>query len=237
MDDEPAFDAVFWDVGGVILDVASVERAHAAFVSALCATYPSAVAGDEAVDRWRDAVGDYFADREPMAFRPARVAYDRAVEAVVGEPVPRAEWRPIFHEAFDEHVSAVPGATEAIETLAGMDPHLGVISDVDHDEGRRILEAFGVFDRFDSYTSSEAVGHTKPHPAMFETALDAADVAPEDAVMIGDRYRHDMEGAKDVGLATIAFGAADGPAVDYRVDDLRQVVDVVAGRRTSEDTD
>ncbi|WP_240334651.1 HAD family hydrolase [Halorussus sp. MSC15.2] len=65
---------------------------------------------------------------------------------------------------------------------------------------------------------------------MFETALREADVAADEALMIGDRYEHDVAGAKDVGLATVAYGAEDGPAVDYRVDDLREILDIVGVR-------
>ena len=58
---------------------------------------------------------------------------------------------------------------------------------------------------------------------MFETALEKADVDPVRAVMVGDRYEHDMAGASAHGIATVAYGAEDGPAVDYRLDDLRRL--------------
>ncbi|MFB6070040.1 MAG: HAD family hydrolase [Halanaeroarchaeum sp.] len=231
MDEVSPWEAVFWDVGGVILSLPSVRRAHAAFVDDLCSRFSCAVPTQTAVDRWRTVVGEYFAEREEMAYRPAREAYDRAVDAVVEPTVPRSAWRPLFRSAFDRHVEANPEAVDTVAELARSPVHVGVVSDVDHDEGRRILDAFDLLDRVDSFTSSEEVGHTKPHPHTFETALAKADVSPGRSLMIGDRYEHDVEGAAAVGLSTVAYGAEEGPAVDYRVESLSEVLDIVASGR------
>ncbi|WP_435180111.1 HAD family hydrolase [Halorussus sp. AFM4] len=232
----PGYRAVFWDIGGVVLDPDSVREAHEQFVRRVVAEQAPETAVEaeielaDAVETWRTAVGEYFRARDGTEFRSARTAYHRAVEAVVGEPIPEAEWRPLFEDATAGTLRPEPGAVETVERLAETDRHVGVVSDVDTEEGLRILSEFGVRDRFDSITTSEMVGRTKPDAAMFETALEEAGLSSDaaaEAVMIGDRYDHDMAGAKEVGLTTVAYGAAAGPAVDYRVEDLREVLDVV----------
>ncbi|WP_309221821.1 HAD family hydrolase [Halorussus sp. MSC15.2] len=226
--DEPTADyrAVFWDIGGVILDPESVRRAHEAFVERLVEEYvperspddagghgptnprsqahddagghgptnprsqahddagghgptnPRSQAHDDAaghgptnsrsqahedaIATWRAAVGSYFREREGTEFRSARTGYDRAVAEIVGEAVPEDEWLPLFEAVTTETLRPEPGAVEAIERLADSDRHVGVVSDVDTEEGLRILETFGVRDRFDSITTSEMVGRTKP---------------------------------------------------------------------------
>lgn len=227
---DPVWDAVFWDVGGVILSLSSVQRAHASFVAALCADYDCATEGDP-LERWRSVVGAYFAEREELSFRPAREAYARGVEDVVADPIDESAWRPLFEAALDDAIEPNPGAVETVRELAATDLHVGIVSDVDDDEGRRILGRFGLLDVVDSITTSEAVGHTKPHPAMFETALETAGVAADRSLMVGDRYRNDMQGASDVGLTTIAYGAEEGPAVDFRVERLPEIRAIVAGDR------
>jgi len=236
-DRDAAYDAVFWDIGGVILDLESVQTAHERFVDELVARYGIAGSDDatadgedassDPLDTWRGVVGDHFREREGNEFRAARTAYDRANAAVVGREVPREEWRDLFDPVLTESIRPNPTAVATIERLADADLHVGVVSDVDTDEGHRILETFGVRDEFDAITTSEAVGRTKPDPAMFETALSAADVDPERALMIGDRYEHDVAGAKALGLDTVAYGADDGPAVDYAVEELREILDIV----------
>lgn len=221
------WDAVCWDIGGVILDIASVRDAHRTFVGWLIDEFDLEHSRADGLDVWRTTVGDYFRERDGTEYRKAWTAYDLAVEAVVGEPV---EWESQFRTLLDEAIQPNPHAVETIRALEGVDVHLGVVSDVDTDEGLRILETFGVRDAFDAITTSEAVGRTKPDPAMFEAALDAAGVPAERTLMIGDRYEHDMVGASQVGMGTVMYGDDDGPAVDYRIASLEEVLDIVGDR-------
>ncbi|ADJ14375.1 HAD family hydrolase [Halalkalicoccus jeotgali] len=211
-------DAVFFDIGGVLLDSATVRQAHERFVSDLYAR--SEVDDPEsALETWRTELGAHFREREGTEFRSARAGYERAIDALGVD----GEWESTFERVLAETIEPNPGAVEAVETLAGHEVHLGVISDVDAEEGRRILDTFDVREAFDSVTISEEVGWTKPDPAMFETALGKSETVPERSLMVGDRYRHDIEGAKAVGLRTAIYGAEDGPAVDHRLADLREI--------------
>lgn len=223
MPDHIDADAVFWDIGGVILDVESVRGAHREFVQRLCAEHDTPYGPDEALEAWRETIGAYFREREGTSFRPAREAYRLAVDEILETDLADSAWRDTFREVLDERAEPNPDAVAAIERLADAPVHQGVLSDVDHDEGERLLDLFGVRDLVDAYTSSESVGRTKPDPAMFEAALEAAGVAPEQAVMVGDRYDHDVAGAARLGLTTVAYGTEDGPAVDHRLDDLRSL--------------
>ena len=221
--EEPAIDAVFWDIGGVILDADSVRAAHRAFVADLVSEHRTSHDVESALETWRTTVGKYFRERDGTEFRPAREAYRLAVEKILDESVGVERWRPAFRAVLGEHARPNPGAVEAIERLADAPVHLGVISDVDEAEGKRLLETFGVLEHFDSVTTSEEVGRTKPDPAMFETALEKAGVEPDRAAMIGDRYDHDVAGSADLGMTAIGYGADDGPATDRQIDDLRDL--------------
>ncbi|MXV62158.1 HAD-IA family hydrolase [Natronorubrum sp. JWXQ-INN-674] len=221
------WDAVFWDIGGVILDLESVQGAHAAFVADLVEEHDLEQDVEDAVDTWRTAVGNRFREREGTEFQSAREAYATGVEVLVGEDLPRERWQPTFDDHVESSIEPVLGAVETIEVLAQRDVHVGVLSDVDDEAGKRMLERFGVRKHFDSITTSEEVGRTKPDPAMFETALEKADASPERSLMIGDRYDHDVKGAADVGLRGVAFGAEDGPAVSYRIESPEAVLEIV----------
>ncbi|MFU1780107.1 HAD family hydrolase [Haloarcula japonica] len=225
MSESPDVEAVFWDIGGVILRMESVRAAHREFVERLCAEYPAAADSDAALERWRDILGMYFSEREGTAFRPAREGYRGAVDEILTVSPEKTEWEALFREIRTEQVEPNLDAVAAIEELADAPLHQGVISDVDAGEGEQLLRTFGVWEAMDSYTASEAVGRTKPDPAMFETALEKAEVEPAQAVMIGDRYEHDMDGGTRAGLWTVAYGAEDGPAVDVALDDLRELPD------------
>lgn len=220
-------EAVLWDVGGVIVDLESVRSAHGRFVGWLVEEHDVDLEREAAVETWRTAVGAHFREREGTEFRAARDAYDRANEAVVGEPVDREAWQATLRSILAETVRANPGASETIARIAETDRHQGVVSDADHEDAMWLLEHIGVAGAFDTVTTSELVGRTKPDPAMFETALEHAGVVPERALMIGDRYDHDMAGAKRHGIQTAAYGAEDGPDVDYRLDELRDLLGIL----------
>ena len=55
---------------------------------------------------------------------------------------------------------------------------------------------------------SEAVGVSKPDPAIFEHALRALGCDAADAVMVGDSWAADVEGARGAGIRPIWFNRA-----------------------------
>lgn len=224
----PEYDAVLWDIGGVIVDLASVREGYASFLAWLAAEYDLDEA--TALETWRSALGDYFGARDGREYRTAAEGYRVATKALFPDrdPPPVEEWRPAFERHVDAELRAEDGAVETIQTLGETDVHGGIVSDIDTREAETMLEALGVADCFDAVTTSEAVGYTKPDPRMFESALAEWGGDTGDAVMIGDRYEHDVAGAKDAGLDTIAYGDdAAGERADYEIDDLRSVLDIV----------
>ena len=224
------YEAVFWDIGGVILDLDSVRAGHRAFVGALAAEYD--LEEERALETWRTKLGDHFRERDGTEFKSAREGYHRAVAAMVGREISEDEWLPAFERATNENLEPVGETVEAIRRLDGR-IHQGVVSDIDTWEGERLLELFGVAEHLDAVTTSEEVGRTKPDPAMFETALEKAGVEPERALMVGDRYENDMAGASEVGIHTVAFGGSaaaadpDDSVVDYRIEDPLEILDLV----------
>lgn len=230
-------EAVFFDIGGVLLDLGSVREGHRRFVAELATRYD--LDERDALDTWRDVLGQHFRERRGTEFRSALVGYRRATDAIAGD-VADDEWRPLFDRVTREVLRPVDGAREAVETLAD-EVYLGVISDIDTWEAERILGGFGLLDAFDTVTTSEAVGRTKPDPAIFAAAIGRAGASPNKSVMIGDRYHNDMRGGSWAGLNTVAFGASaangsdagtDGEldpdgVVDYWIDDLCEIPKIV----------
>jgi putative hydrolase of the HAD superfamily len=65
---------------------------------------------------------------------------------------------------------------------------------------REDLGRFGLLDFFDHLLFSADVGLRKPHPQIFQAALGALQVAPHEAVFVGDRLPEDVAGAQRVGM-------------------------------------
>jgi putative hydrolase of the HAD superfamily len=61
----------------------------------------------------------------------------------------------------------------------------------------------GLAERLDFSVFSSEVGTRKPHPAIFERALEALAVEPECALFVGDRLYEDVRGAGELGMTTV----------------------------------
>lgn len=62
------------------------------------------------------------------------------------------------------------------------------------------LLRFGLLDFFDHLVFSADLGVRKPHPQIFQSALQALDVSPHEAVFVGDRLPEDVAGSKRLGM-------------------------------------
>jgi len=222
------YDAVFWDIGGVLLDLSSVQEAHHRFIERFVAAEDVGRDPAEALSAWRSTVGRQFREREEHSFQSAMDAYALATSELAGRDLDHDDWFPLFRETSERYLRPNPGAREVVAALADAGVYQGIVSDVDTEEGEYILDTFGILDHVDDVTTSEAVGRTKPHDAMYETALSKSTVPPERTVMVGDRYDHDVAGAAHHGINGVAFGEdADGPKAAHRISTLRDLLVIV----------
>jgi putative hydrolase of the HAD superfamily len=70
-----------------------------------------------------------------------------------------------------------------------------------------IAEHLKIDGYFDGIFSSANIGYCKPHPQIFELALEKANVTAARSLMIGDSLEADILGAKEVGFEVIHFNA------------------------------
>src|SRR5207244_8879034 len=71
--------------------------------------------------------------------------------------------------------------------------------------GIRDLHAFVAHHRLDvdAIVDSRSHGRVKPHPRIFEAALELLGVRAADAVLVGDSLEEDVEGARALGLRAL----------------------------------
>jgi putative hydrolase of the HAD superfamily len=119
------------------------------------------------------------------------------------------------HANFDLYDDAVP----VLEEVRRHGLRIGLISN-----GQRDLEDFARHHLLDVDVAvgSKSHGRTKPHASIFESALSALGVSAPEAVMVGDSYADDIEGARALGMRAILLDR-DGLAPDEpdRIPDLR----------------
>ena len=109
------------------------------------------------------------------------------------------------------------GTLEAVAALANEGYLLGCITNTlaDTPAIRAMLRNHGLESLMSSVVVSTEHGWRKPHPSLFEQSLRDLDVAPHEAVFVGDSPLHDIYGANAVGmLAVLTRQYVERPAID-----------------------
>jgi HAD superfamily hydrolase (TIGR01549 family) len=102
--------------------------------------------------------------------------------------------------AMSENFELFEDVLPVLEELRAAGLQLAVVSN-----GIRDLTAFVAHHRLDvdAIVDSRRHGRVKPHPTIFQAALDLLGVSASDAVMVGDSIEEDIEGARALGMRAI----------------------------------
>ncbi len=104
---------------------------------------------------------------------------------------------------FHLHCQGFPGLAAMVGELTGEGRLLGLITNGTYPFQLHNFHALGVAHAFSAVLVSEAEGIRKPHPDIFQRALDKLGVGPSQAVFVGDNPEADIRGAQAVGMKTI----------------------------------
>lgn len=106
-----------------------------------------------------------------------------------------------------------PSARRVAQALINLNFKLGIISNMILPGVllERFLQSEGLRPLFGQVVTSSETGYLKPHPRIFEYALDAIGCRPEDALFVGDTYRQDIVGARSVGMHAIWLNSRNEP--------------------------
>jgi putative hydrolase of the HAD superfamily len=89
------------------------------------------------------------------------------------------------------------GALAMLDTLSRQFPLIALTN------GNAHIERAGIDRYFKGAFSAADVGSSKPNPEMFHAALNELDLAPEEAIHVGDNLVDDIRGANSVGMHSI----------------------------------
>ena len=100
----------------------------------------------------------------------------------------------------------VPGAFDALRWCSRQGLRVVLVTNTLARGDVEVLEdwkRFGLQDVLHAVVSSHSAGWRKPHPRIFERALDMAEVAPGEAFHVGDNLVADVYGAQQLGIRAI----------------------------------
>ncbi|MEC8831429.1 MAG: YjjG family noncanonical pyrimidine nucleotidase [Bacteroidota bacterium] len=98
----------------------------------------------------------------------------------------------------------LPNAVQVLEYLFPK-YRLHIITNGFQEVQEKKLRGSSIHQYFQKVVNSEMAGVKKPHPYIFEMALDMAQVAPKNSLMIGDNLEADILGAKAMGMQVLHY--------------------------------
>ena len=118
---------------------------------------------------------------------------DRRLAARLAEQFPEEMW---------SRIKPFPETKTVVSSLAGRF-NLGILTNGMPPHQQRKLAASGVADVFDVVVASGGIGVGKPDQPAFQAVLDAMRVSADEALMVGDTFERDIEGAVAAGLRAV----------------------------------
>lgn len=228
----PPIQVVLFDLGGTLLHYDqppefSMDALNAAALRAflVAATKKgSRVPDPELAVR---AVGRMAAAQEAKA---SRTHYANTAENIIEEGLQALSIR-LSDEAWDAGLAAYYGAVSAAAKPVDGDPQavllelteqgrgLGLVSNTSwspamHDAD---LARFGMLEYLPVRVYSSVFGMVKPHPTIYRQALDQLDVAPAEAVFVGDKLAVDVAGPQKIGMRAVLIASPFRAEVDPQI--------------------
>ena len=123
----------------------------------------------------------------------------------------------------------LPGVRETLDRLASEGYMLGVITNFDS-RVRDVLRHLGIARYFRSVILASEEGAAKPHPDLFRTALRRFHLSPGEALYVGDRPEHDVNGALAAGFVPVILDPdlETGPPGAMCIRSLADLLDFLA---------
>ncbi len=172
-------------------------------------------ASSEALERawWYGLVKDVFAAADALDGFEER--FDAFFEDVYERFAEAEPWR-----VFDDVIPC-------LDVLESRGLRCAIVSNWD----RRLpllLERLGLRRRFECVVTSAEVGRRKPHPRIFEHALERLGLSPDRVLHVGDSHDEDVVGARQAGITALLIdrqgSATPGTGVITRLDDVNDIL-------------
>ena len=137
-----------------------------------------------------------------------------------------------YRKAREAALKPYPHVTATLMELHRKNIKLAVLTDAPSREAWLRLCHVNLHHIFSIAVTFDDTGERKPSPKPFNKALEMLEVAPHEALMIGDWAERDMVGAKAVGMRTAfarygdVFNTVDHGA-DFELNDINDLLEIV----------
>lgn len=234
------FKAIFFDFGGTLMCAESDNIAHLHMMKEVIQRYNLSASPEDMVTKYNSFLFTkemtlLDTDPEEKSFMPLRESTDRAFRGTLSQcnlefSNEDLRWfKKTFLENHKKYLKLFPETLEIIRQIRNYNSiHIGIISDIDTDFLKFQFDAFGISKLFDSITTSEEVQIYKPKEKIFQVALNKASCQGKESIIVGDSYKKDIVGGKNMGMTTIWINKfqpdkIDTEKADFTVTHLKEI--------------
>lgn len=203
------------------------EVPAAGFFNSLGAAYFEAL--------WGDFSGDTkeYTDTVPLLKDYREQTWIKTLEAF-GKPDPKlgiSMWEAYYKERTSRHIM-IPGAVDVLTQLHERFKIVMLTNGVPGVQWEKINKA-GIEGLFDAIVISGEVGIGKPDPRIFDHALSLAGASRDEALMVGDSPKRDIEGAINASITSVyadydGHYTLNGIEPDYMIHNITELPDIIA---------
>lgn len=234
------YKAIFFDFGGTLMCAESDNVAHLHMMKEVIQKYNLPASPKDMVTKYNSFLFTkemtlLDCDPEEKSFTPLRESSKKALIEILSKYNIRPSkedyhwFRERYFENHKKYVKLFPETLGIIKHLRDHKSiHLGIISDIDNDYQDFQFNVFGIKEMFDSITTSEEVQSYKPELKIFQVALKKAGCQGKESIIIGDSYKKDIIGGKNMGMTTIWMNKfqpdnIDTKKADFTITHLKEI--------------
>ena len=215
---------VFFDLYGTLLIYGDMESAWSVWFEILYAVFIKSNPKLSREELARQCEG-FFSRPEPSATDNGLTVYERRLDGLARQldqslsPEDLSVAATASVEAWEEFITLDPDTLKILRTLTQKRVPTALITNFDHPPHiHRLLDRLDLRRFFDVITISAEVGIKKPDPRIFDDALRATGLKPENVIFIGDTD-DDMRAAIACGMRPVLIRRSDSydsATSDYR---------------------
>jgi putative hydrolase of the HAD superfamily len=235
---ERRLEGVFFDAGSTLIDpVEAVEATYLRYAREFDPTIDGEAFGVWFRKQWKRLDQDYRSSHPDLetSAEMEREAWYRftfcVAEPFAGLRAAHEEWLRLLVGYFDRGDSWVvlPGGREVLRQLREQGCRLAVVSNW-HESLEGILRFHGLAELVDEIVISSRLGRKKPHPLMFDWAMERMGLDRAKVIHVGDSWREDVVGGLNAGLRVVYFDRrGDCPESEPAVPVIRSLSELLDG--------
>ena len=140
----------------------------------------------------------------------------------------------IYWDTFLKNMKLGKGVIDTMKDLQKMKLKVAIVTDLTTHIQLRKIKKLGLTKYVDYLVTSEEAGGEKPNSIMFLLALNKLNILPAEAIMVGDNFITDIEGANAVGIDSVVItnkkikaDREDYKKPNFVIKEIPEVLDII----------